>query len=43
MPPDELEDGKGAVVSTSMKDILEEVLSNTHNPDAKVEGRLVIE
>jgi 5'-nucleotidase len=42
MPLSEIKDGKGKVICTSLRDVLEEYFTETHNPDARVEGRLVI-
>ena len=43
LPRTELADGKGIVAATSLLDVLEEYLSSHHQPDGKVEGRLVVE
>ncbi|MCL2495010.1 MAG: bifunctional metallophosphatase/5'-nucleotidase [Oscillospiraceae bacterium] len=42
LPRAQLADGKGIVAVTSLLDVLEEYLSSHHQPDAHVEGRLVI-
>jgi len=42
LPLSELVESKGVVLATSVRDVLEEYLSQAHQPDAKVEGRLVI-
>ena len=42
LPMAGLEDGKGKVVATSLRDVLEEYFAQAHQPDAQVEGRLVI-
>ena len=38
----ELVDGKGAVITTSQLDVLEEYFISSQHPDAQVEGRLVV-
>ena len=42
LPLGELVDGKGVVVTTSLLDVLEEYFTTAHQPDAQVEGRIVI-
>ena len=42
LPLEELEDGKGVVVTTSLFDILVEYFSHARQPDARVEGRILI-
>ena len=41
-PRESLVDGKGTVVTTSLRDVLEEYLASTNRPDAVVEGRWVV-
>jgi len=42
LPMAQLADGKGVVAATSLLDVLEEYFAATHQPDAQVEGRLVV-
>lgn len=42
LPREELVDGRGMVLTTSLRDVLEEYFSTTLLPDARVEGRLMI-
>ena len=41
-PLEELEDGKGLVVTTSLFDVLEEYFTQAQLPDAQVEGRILV-
>jgi 5'-nucleotidase len=43
LPPAALEDGKGTVAATSLRDVLEEYFAAAREPDARGEGRLVIQ
>ena len=42
IPMKELADGKGVVVTSSLHDVLEEHFDNERQPDAEVEGRLIV-
>ena len=43
LPRAQLADGRGIVAATSLLDVLEEYLASHHQPDGRVEGRLVVE
>ena len=42
LPMAQLAGGRGVVVATSMLDVLEEYFAAVHQPDARVEGRIVV-